>query len=112
MWHSQCRAWHKPCGTPWHHGSDTALAGTWDGYRAMSMGSQGSREKGQEKGERGKSREQWKQGVTGTKWIPPSPQSLGTSWPDACWKSLLSLWGMGTLTPLGPLPAPFFSAFL
>lgn len=30
----------------------------------------------------------------------------------ACGKSLLLLWGTGTLTPPGPLPALFFSVFL
>lgn len=40
--------------SPWHHGGDAALAETWDRRRGMSVGPQGSREKGG--GERGKGR--------------------------------------------------------
>lgn len=56
--------------SPRHHGGDAALAEMWDGHRGMSVGPQGSREKGGGKGEREKSGKQWNQGTAGTPITP------------------------------------------
>lgn len=96
--------------SPWHHGGDAALAETWDRRRGMSVGPQGSREKGG--GGKGERENQESNGSKG----PQVPSGYPSLWAQAsltpAGKSSLLLWGTGTLTPPGPLPALFFSVFL
>lgn len=93
--------------SPRHHGGDAALAETWDRRRGMSVGPQGSREKGGGKGER---ENQESNGSKGSQ-VPPSPRSLGTSEPDACGEELALALGNRHIDPSGASSCPVFLCF-
>lgn len=94
--HGRSRVWHQSSAAALQgHGTDTG----------MNMGPQKAG-KSCWKRERGKNGEGNGNERLWTKLALPSPRLMPAG------KSLPLLWGMGTLTPLGPLPALFFSVFL
>lgn len=78
-----------------------------DGRGRMSTGPQGGR--GRWRGTKGKIGRAVEARGRGH---PHHPSLWAHASVTPCGKSLLLLWGRGTLTPLGPLPALFLSVFL